>query len=96
MFPPFASRVNPALWTPQVVVIDQISPEQVYDFHSKVTAVVLSGQRLSGRLLVGWGGGDSVLLQSLLCCCLQTHLLHTDAQPRSLSLRLPTLSPAIA
>lgn len=33
---------------PQVAVIDQFSPEQVYDFHSKVTAVVLNGQRLSG------------------------------------------------
>lgn len=48
MFPPPASRIDPAHWTPQVVVIDQIGPEQVYDFHSKVTAVVLNGQRLSG------------------------------------------------
>lgn len=46
--PPPASRIDPAHWTPQVVVIDQIGPEQVYDFHSKVTAVVLNGQRLSG------------------------------------------------
>lgn len=33
--------------------------------------------------------GDSALLLSLLCCCLQTHLLHTDAQPAPLMLSQP-------
>jgi len=77
--PPVGRQPVQLIGLPQVWVIDPIDPEQVCDFHSKVTEVVLSGQLLEAPRARRR---------------LQTHLLHADAQlsTAALCLRTQTLS----